>query len=79
MIQVTTLDTVELATYNVRTFALYKVRTLCILYIWYNDGGLKRQECPFRHGPLYINVIAVIYRSFFYVKVMMAILSYDQV
>lgn len=28
MIQVTMLDTVELATYSVRTFALYKVRKL---------------------------------------------------
>lgn len=28
MIQVTMLDTVELATYSVRTFALYKVRTI---------------------------------------------------
>lgn len=28
MIQVTMLDTVELATYSVRTFALYKVRTV---------------------------------------------------
>lgn len=27
MIQVTMLDTVELATYSVRTFALYKVRS----------------------------------------------------
>lgn len=27
MIQVTLLDTVELATYSVRTFALYKVKT----------------------------------------------------
>lgn len=34
MIQVTMLDTVELATYSVRTFALYKVRSLYIsLYI----------------------------------------------
>lgn len=30
MIQVTMLDTVELATYSVRTFALFKVRTLCV-------------------------------------------------
>lgn len=27
MIQVTTLDTLELATYTIRTFALYKVNT----------------------------------------------------
>lgn len=30
MIQVTMLDTVELATYSVRTFALYKVRAVNI-------------------------------------------------
>lgn len=31
MIQVTMLDTVELATYSVRTFALYKVRDSFLL------------------------------------------------
>lgn len=33
LIQVTLLDTVELATYCVRTFALFKVRTICRLAV----------------------------------------------
>lgn len=41
MIQVTMLDTVELATYGVRTFALYKVRTLIVhMYIFREPSTL---------------------------------------
>lgn len=32
MIQVTMLDTVELATYSVRTFALYKVKAVTVAF-----------------------------------------------
>lgn len=34
MIQVTMLDTVDLATYSVRTFALYKVRTHMVYWLY---------------------------------------------
>lgn len=48
MIQVTMLDTVELATYSVRTFALYKVQ--CCLYFAINHThahkGHARNERP---------------------------------
>lgn len=34
MIQVTMLDTVELATYSVRTFSLYKVRSIKTIILY---------------------------------------------
>lgn len=43
MIQVTMLDTVELATYSVRTFALYKVRG-SFLFAHVHPSGLYRTE-----------------------------------
>lgn len=50
MIQVTMLDTVELATYSVRTFALYKVQ--CSLFFVcsypYGEAFLMRDMFPGR-------------------------------
>lgn len=40
MIQVTMLDTVELATYSVRTFALYKVKPFQMADVFISDSSL---------------------------------------
>lgn len=45
MIQVTMLDTVELATYSVRTFALYKVGVPPAT-IWEERDGSMLFKCP---------------------------------